>query len=366
MTYEGLYHWGRGELLSAEITEAQLDARLLLESVCGTGRNDLLVHGDRAVDAEKQAAYERLIAGRKKRIPLQQLTGVQEFMGLEFLVDRHVLIPRQDTEILVEEVLKNLYDGMRILDLCTGSGCILISLLHYSNDCEGVGADISPEALAVARKNARKLLGPKTCAEGESSVGKGTEDTREMGCGEECAENASVLCGREDSVGDVPAPSYGKGYPGKVPGLYNRNGAVGNAMAWRDDEGGAAGAGDRDGRISFVQGDLFEKVEGKFDIIVSNPPYIPSGVIGTLMPEVREHEPLEALDGGEDGLSFYRRIVEECRPHLCGGGMLFLEIGYDQAADVRKLMEDAGFLEINVVKDYGGLDRVVCGMRGFE
>ncbi len=314
MTYEGLYRWGREELLSAEITEAQLDARLLLESVCGTGRNDLLVHGDREVDSEKQNAYERLIAGRKARIPLQQLTGVQEFMGLEFLVDEHVLIPRQDTEILVEEVLKNLYDGMRILDLCTGSGCILISLLHYSNDCEGVGADISAEALEVARRNARKLLGPKAWAEAGASVGTGAEDVRELGCGE-------------------------------------------------DD---AAGAGDRDGRISFVQGDLFEKAEGKFDIIVSNPPYISSGVIGTLMPEVREHEPLGALDGGEDGLSFYRRIVEECRPHLCGGGMLFLEIGYDQADDVRKLMEDAGFLEINLVKDYGGLDRVVYGTKGFE
>lgn len=314
MTYEGLYRWGREELLSAEITEAQLDARLLLESVCGTGRNDLLVHGDREVDSEKQNAYERLIAGRKARIPLQQLTGVQEFMGLEFLVDEHVLIPRQDTEILVEEVLKNLYDGMRILDLCTGSGCILISLLHYSNDCEGVGADISAEALEVARRNARKLLGPKAWAEAGASVGTGAEDVRELGCGED----------------------------------------------------GAAGAGDRDGRISFVQGDLFEKAEGKFDIIVSNPPYISSGVIGTLMPEVREHEPLGALDGGEDGLSFYRRIVEECRPHLCGGGMLFLEIGYDQADDVRKLMEDAGFLEINVAKDYGGLDRVVYGTKGFE
>lgn len=190
----------------------------------------------------------------------------------------------------------------------------MISLLHYSNDCEGVGADISAEALEVARRNARKLLGPKAWAEAGASVGTGAEDVRELGCGE-------------------------------------------------DD---AAGAGDRDGRISFVQGDLFEKAEGKFDIIVSNPPYISSGVIGTLMPEVREHEPLGALDGGEDGLSFYRRIVEECRPHLCGGGMLFLEIGYDQADDVRKLMEDAGFLEINVVKDYGGLDRVVYGTKGFE
>ena len=311
MTYEGLYRWGREELVSAEITEAQLDARLLLESVCGTSRNDLLVHGDRVVDAEKQAAYEKLIAHRKARIPLQQLTGVQEFMGLEFLVDEHVLIPRQDTEILVEEVLRHLSDGMRILDLCTGSGCILISLLHYSNDCEGVGADISPEALEMARRNGRKLLESKAWAEAAGSAGTGAEDAREPG---DCT----------------------------------------------------AGGGDRKGRISFVQGDLLEKVEGKFDIIVSNPPYIPSGVIGTLMPEVREHEPLGALDGGEDGLSFYRRIVEECRPHLWGGGMLFLEIGYNQAADVRKLMEEAGFREINVVKDYSGLDRVVWGTSGFE
>ena len=300
MTYEGLYRWGREELLSAEITEAQLDARLLLESVCGTGRNDLLVHGDREVDSEKQNAYERLIAGRKARIPLQQLTGVQEFMGLEFLVDEHVLIPRQDTEILVEEVLKNLYDGMRILDLCTGSGCILISLLHYSNDCEGVGTDISAEALDVARQNAQKLLGIQAGA-GDALTFHGTEES---------AEN-------------------------------------------------------RDGRISFIQGDLFEKVEGKFDIIVSNPPYICRNVIETLMPEVREHEPLLALDGGEDGISFYRRIMEECGSYLCGGGMLFLEIGYDQAADVRKLMEDAGFLEVSVVKDYGGQDRVVYGTKPF-
>ena len=293
-SYEELYRLGKGELESAGISEAELDARLLLEHVCGTNRNDLLVHGDREVAAAEQNVYERLLAGRKERIPLQQLTGRQEFMGLEFAVNEHVLIPRQDTEILVEEVLRNLYDGMRILDLCTGSGCILISLLHYSNDCEGVGTDISAEALDVARQNAQKLLGIQAGA-GDVLTFHGTEES---------AEN-------------------------------------------------------RDGRISFIQGDLFEKVEGKFDIIVSNPPYICRNVIETLMPEVREHEPLLALDGGEDGISFYRRIMEECGSYLCGGGMLFLEIGYDQAADVRKLMEDAGFLEVSVVKDYGGQDRVV-------
>lgn len=299
-SYGRLYRWGKGELESVGISEAEPEARLLLEHVCGTDRNDLLVHGDREVAAAEQAAYERLIAGRKGRIPLQQLTGRQEFMGLGFSVNEHVLIPRQDTEILVEEVLRNLYDGMRILDLCTGSGCILISLLHYSNDCEGVGTDISAEALDVARQNAQKLLG------------------------------------RQAGTGDV-LPLHGT----------------------------EASAESRDGKISFIQGDLFEKVEGKFDIIVSNPPYICRNVIETLMPEVREHEPLLALDGGEDGLSFYRRIMEECGPYLCRGGMLFLEIGYDQAADVRNLMEDAGFLEVNVVKDYGGLDRVVYGTKPF-
>ena len=299
-SYEELYRLGKGELESAGISEAELDARLLLEHVCGTNRNDLLVHGDREVAAAEQNVYERLLAGRKERIPLQQLTGRQEFMGLEFAVNEHVLIPRQDTEILVEEVLRNLYDGMRILDLCTGSGCILISLLHYSNDCEGVGTDISAEALDVARQNAQKLLGIQAGA-GDVLTFHGTEES---------AEN-------------------------------------------------------RDGRISFIQGDLFEKVEGKFDIIVSNPPYICRNVIETLMPEVREHEPLLALDGGEDGISFYRRIMEECGSYLCGGGMLFLEIGYDQAADVRKLMEDAGFLEVSVVTDYGGQDRVVYGTKPF-
>ncbi len=300
MTYRELYQWAKGRLEEAGIPEAELDARLLMEHVCGISRNDLLVHGDKPVKARDQERYERLIARRRERIPLQQLTGVQEFMGLEYEINEHVLIPRQDTEILVEEALRNLYDGMRILDLCTGSGCILISLLHYSNDCQGVGADISSKALEVARRNGEKLLGRSVCS-------------------------------------------------------------------WRQEEGVTeeGSVEDRAGRISFVEGDLFEVVEGKFDMIVSNPPYIPTEVIHTLMPEVREHEPLLALDGGGDGLFFYRRIVEECRGHLLGGGMLFLEIGYDQAEAVRGLMEKAGFLEINVVRDYAGLNRVVYGTLGF-
>ncbi|MCI9336965.1 MAG: peptide chain release factor N(5)-glutamine methyltransferase [Lachnospiraceae bacterium] len=322
MTYGEWYRWGKERLESAAIPEAELDARLLLEHVCGTNRNDLLVRGDRLLGVREQALYEELIAARGRRIPLQQLTGTQEFMGLAFSVDEHVLIPRQDTEILVEEALRNLHDGMRVLDLCTGSGCILISLLHYSNDCEGVGTDISREALEVARRNGEKLLGPSVCS---------WRQDPESGSGE-----------REERF---PYDDFGK-----CDRTERNQAAV------------------RDGRkrISFVECDLFGKAEGMFDMIVSNPPYIPKKVIHTLMPEVREHEPVIALDGGEDGLFFYRKIAGEARSHLCGGGMLFLEIGYDQAEDVRGLMEQAGFLEINVVKDYAGLDRVVYGTLGFS
>jgi release factor glutamine methyltransferase len=181
----------------------------------------------------------------------------------------------------VEEVLKNLHDGMRILDMCTGSGCILISLLKYSNDCRGVGVDISPEALQVARENAEQLLS--------------------------------------------------------------------------DDEF------QNESAITFIESNLFEKVTGKFEFIVSNPPYIKRNVIGTLMPEVREHEPVTALDGGSDGLDFYREIAQKSREFLAGGGMLFFEIGYDQGAEVMELLERNGFADVRIVKDYAGLDRVVYG-----
>ena len=290
MTYKELYDQGKRVLDSAGVMEAELDARLLLEYVCETNRNDLLVHGDRVVESAKQEVYEDLIGKRGKRIPLQYLTGVQNFMGLDFCVDSHVLIPRQDTEVLVEEVLRNLHDGMHVLDMCTGSGCILISLLHYTNHCDGLGVDISEEALTVARRNSANLL-PK-----ESD----------------------------------------------------------------------AGAEEGFGRICFLQSDLFQAVEGKFDVIVSNPPYISSQTMENLMPEVGEYEPRLALDGGSDGLMFYRRILEECREYLFGGGMLFFEIGQEQAEAVSNLMEQAGFLEIQVVKDYAGLDRVVFGTMGFR
>ena len=278
MTYRECYEQGCRTLQAAGIEEAALDARLLLEAVCGTDRNDLLVHGEQPVAPEAEEKYLNWIRQRAEHIPLQQLTGEQGFMGLTFSVNEHVLIPRQDTEILVEEVLKELHDGMRVLDMCTGSGCILLSLLHYSIDCEGLGVDLSAEALEVAGRNVLKVLTP------------------------EKAEHAH-----------------------------------------------------------FLQSDLFEKVEGKFEIIVSNPPYIASAEVEKLMPEVRDHEPRMALDGTEDGLYFYRRIIEEAGKHLVSSGMLFFEIGYDQGQAVSELMRTEGYCEVQVVQDYAGLDRVVFG-----
>ena len=273
MNYRKLYETGKDRLEKAGIQEAALDARLLLEEVCRTDRNTLLVHGDRAVTEEEETQFRIFIERRSTHEPLQQITGWQEFMGLRFSVTEDVLVPRQDTETLVEEVMRYLRDGMEILDVCTGSGCIILSLLRYSNGCRGVGCDISEKALAVAGQNAKEL--------GISA--------------------------------------------------------------------------------QFIQSDLFESIEGRFEYIVSNPPYIRKDMIPTLMEEVRDHEPLIALDGGEDGLDFYRKITREATEHLYSGGMLFFEIGYDQGEAVKLLMEEEGYEEVTVSQDLAGLDRVVYG-----
>ncbi len=273
MNYTEAFLMGMQKLKEAEIGEAQLDARILLEEVCGTDHNTLLCHGDREVSEAEEEQYRKALEQRAVHVPLQHLLGYQDFMGLRFQVNEYVLIPRQDTEILVEEAMRYLHDGMRILDLCTGSGCILLSLLHYSNDCEGVGVDISQEALQVAAQNA-ELLGIKA---------------------------------------------------------------------------------------DFLKSDLYEKVTGKFDLLVSNPPYIERKVIPTLMEEVREYDPYIALDGGEDGLDFYRRIIGGAQDYLKRGGQILMEIGSGQAKAVSELLREAGFKEIDVCRDFAGLDRVVSG-----
>lgn len=157
MTYRECYIYGMNALTEAEITDARIDARLLLEYVCHTKQHDLIMHGDRVLSDAEYARYEACIQKRGKRIPLQHITGVQAFMGFDFAVNEHVLIPRQDTEVLVEEALRVLKPGMRVLDMCTGSGCILLSLLAMREGCGGVGVDISAEALKVATCNLERI-----------------------------------------------------------------------------------------------------------------------------------------------------------------------------------------------------------------
>ena len=262
--------------------EAELDARLLLEYVCGTRIDTLLLEPERRVSADQISRYSELIDRRCGREPLAYIVGSTDFMGLPFIVSPDVLIPEQDTENLVEEILKEGRDGERILDLCTGSGCILLSLLHYSNSSVGIGTDLSQKALDTACRNADSL------------------------------------------------------------GLSDR-------AQWR-------------------QGDLFDALEKdeKFDLIVSNPPYIASGVISSLAAEVKCHEPRLSLDGGEDGLDFYRRIIPSAVAHLVIGGMLYMEIGFDQGEAVAGLMRKAGYYEVAVLKDYGGNDRIVRGIRSIH
>ena len=272
-SYGELVEEGQRRLAAAGVEEAAVDAWLLFSYDKKVDRTWYLLHRTQPASGEEQEAYLKLVARRCERVPLQHITGEQEFMGLPFRVTPDVLIPRQDTEVLVEECLRHLAPGNIFLDLCTGSGCILVSLLHYAKGIFGTGADLSGKALSVAK-------------------------------------------------GNVEA----------------------NGVEAR-----------------LVQGDLFEPVTGTFDLIVSNPPYIASAEIETLAPEVREHEPRMALDGTADGLFFYRRIVQESPSYLKEGGWLCMEIGYDQGAAVRQLMETRGFVTVSVIKDLAGLDRVVSG-----
>ena len=294
MTRREAYEYGVEQLEAEGIENADCDIRILLEDLCGVDREELFIQGDKVISRRETEIFMNAVNKRMGHYPVQYITGKQEFMGLTFTVNQNVLIPRMDTEILVEEVMRQLNDKSRILDMCTGSGCILLSLLYYSNDCEGVGVDISEEALDVAKDNAGRLI---------------LDDTFD---------------------------------------LLFKTGGMGKKHLDED-------------KIEFIQSNLFNDVRGRFDIIVSNPPYIRSDVIPTLMEEVRDYEPILALDGKEDGLYFYRKIIEKSPDYLNPGGLLFFEIGYDQAHDVVALMEEAGFKDVTVVQDYAHLDRVVWG-----
>ena len=289
MNYKELWDEGTRHLEEAGVPEPRLDAWYLLEYSTGITRTRYWLDPSAAVCCEQAELFQSLLDQRAQRIPLQQITHQAFFMGHEFYVDEHVLIPRQDTEILAEAALEKLKGTERpsILDLCTGSGCILLSLLAEITDAEGIGTDLSEDALMVARRNAKELGLDSRCVFAQGDLFSALDE-------------------------------------GKMPG--------------------------GDGQIS-----------GKYDMIVSNPPYIATEVIGTLSPEVRLHDPLLALDGGEDGLLFYRRIAQQAASYLKKGGWLIVETGWDQGDSVSRLFADAGFAEVSVRKDLGGLDRVVLG-----
>lgn len=274
-TFRELLKKGTEKLVKAGVPDAGSDAWMLMEFAFEIEKGYYFLHEDDKIEKEQQERYEKLIAEREKRIPLQQITQTAWFMGYPFYVNENVLTPRFDTEILVEQVGKLLKPGMRILDLCTGSGCILLSLLseYRELNLEGVGADISAAALDVAKENQKRL---------------------------------------------------------KV-------------------------------KASMVESNLFSQVEGEFDLIVSNPPYIATGELQKLMPEVRDHEPQLALDGKEDGLYFYREIIKQASGYLRSGGWLCFEIGYDQGVALEQLMKYAGYKNVKIGKDLAGLDRIAIG-----
>lgn len=274
MTYREAIVLGEKNLQQADIADAKTDSWLLLAMACKIDHTYYYMHIDEEMSEEQVREFEVLIRKRAERVPLQYITGEQEFMGLTFHVNSNVLIPRQDTETLVEEALKVIKPGMKVMDMCTGSGCVLISILKNAHDVEGIGYDISKQAINVAKENAKF---------------------------------------------------------NEVPAVFERS-------------------------------DLFEDVvENDFDVIVSNPPYIPTDVVATLMPEVSQFEPREALDGKGDGLYFYSKILEQCKNYMKSDGYILFEIGCEQGDAVSTMMRLAGFSEVRVIKDLARNDRVVMG-----
>ena len=260
------------QLNNAGVPDADYDARELLFFVSGMTRETWLLRAHERISDAERDRYAELTGRRASREPLQQITGVQYFCGLPFRVTGDTLCPRPDTEVLVETAMP-LSKGADVLDMCTGTGCIAVSIFLLGGAKTVTAADISDAALTLAKANAEA------------------------------------------------------------------NGA----------------------EVRFIKSNMFERVSGRYDVIVSNPPYISLKDMEDLMPEVKDYEPREALYGGEDGLMFYRILTESGREYLKEGGYLIVEIGYDQGIDVSELFRRGGFSEIKVIKDYAGHDRVVVG-----
>jgi release factor glutamine methyltransferase len=284
-TIEAVLRWATEDFRARKIDSPRLDAEVLLAFALGTTRIGLVMDGKKPLAPDELARFRELVKRRRTHEPVAYLRGEREFYGRTFKVDRRVLVPRPDTETLVDVALlrsRRVSMSMRALDLCTGSGCVAVSLARERPTASVVATDVSFDALAVARENALRL------------------------------------------------------------GAYS---------------------------VAFAAGDLFAACAARgpaqaarFDVIVSNPPYIPASEIPTLMEDVRDFEPTLALDGGSDGLDLVRRIVQGAPRHLAPEGLLALEVGAGQAPAVAALFEAAGFVAIERAKDYGRIERVVSGV----
>lgn len=252
------------------VPDSSTDAYLLLERVIKCTRSEYFMRRDDSMKPADAEMFSNLVSQRGERIPLQHILGETCFYGRYFQVNENVLIPRPETEILVEETLKLIKPNMSILDMCTGSGCIAVTLAKET-DANVAAADISEAALEIAKKNAL---------------------------------------------------------------VYSA-------------------------KCDFIKSDMFKNISSCYDVLVSNPPYIRSADIPYLQEEVKNHDPLLALDGGDDGLGFYRIIARDGAKHIKNGGHILLEIGSDQSADVSCILNNAGFSDICVIKDLNNLPRVI-------
>ena len=283
MKYAELVKQGQLKLFRSGINDHDYDAWILVEKICDISRTEYFIKMHDEVPLDIEEKYFQAIEKRMTHYPLQYIVGEWEFMGLPFKVNENVLIPRQDTELLVEKAVEVIgadyyvdKQDVNVLDLCTGSGCIAISIAKMCPNTKVTGSDLSEKALEVANENANL---------------------------------------------------------NKVDNVH------------------------------FKKSDLFTNIKGKYNIIVSNPPYIKSEEVEKLMPEVREYEPRMALDGDADGLKFYRKIIDECKEYMEKDGYIIFEIGYDQSEQVKELLRQKGFTDIEVLKDLSGNDRVVTGKR---
>lgn len=261
--------------MGMEENEAEAEAKHALSAIIGCDISDLYLKGTEQVTDNQQFRMNELLKEREKGTPLAYILNERWFMGLRFYVDENVLIPRQETELLAETAIQlmRFKSYSTVLDLCTGSGCVAISIAKYSRAAVSA-ADISSAALDVAKKNARDL------------------------------------------------------------GV----------------------------NIRLIEGDLFENIPERFDIITANPPYIAQNVYEGLMREVREHEPRLALVAPDNGLAFYRRIAAQAGAHMNNGGTLLMEIGDEQGEAVSRILKDAGFRDVRITKDYSGNDRLASAV----